>query len=353
MGSEILDSSRGIRPVTLDAAVDAPPDRSVPTVELDELTPLSAEPAAVEPDRGPDGRLGRLRGLARDPARRRTTIRSVLAAALLVALTASVVQFRSEHQSQVEASGRLAVDIRLAEIRPASRSYDLSGNPARGTVTARVELHNLGPEGIRLVGLDVTHDGEVQIANDVTESSTPLAASNASDTTYNLRLPCLPGQQRGRGTPDLTARIRTADQKVHAVPVNISAVNEQGGLLIACISEDPAEAEPISAFTSTTDGRTVSMTVVVGGSAKRVALVTPNVGLSVRYDTVPRLPVEAQPGVPLNIKVTPVVTRCPRGPINFDALPGMGVLIGTEQMQDSYLPALVAQAAGRACATRR
>jgi hypothetical protein len=353
MGSEILDSSRGTRPIAPDPAVDARPDRSVPTIELDELAPLPTAAASAEPDRRPIGPLGRLRVLVRDPARRRTTIRMVLAAALLVGLTASVVQYRSEHQNQVEASGRLAVDIRLAEIRPASRSYDLSGNPARGTVTARVELHNLGPEQVRLVGLDVTDDGAVQIANDVTESSTPLAAGSASDTTYNLRLPCLPGQQRGRGTPDLTARIRTADQKVHPIPVDVSAVNEQGGLLIACITDDPAQADPISSFTSSTDGRSVSMTIVVGGSAKRVALVTPNVGLSVRYDTVPRLPVEAQPGVALDIKVTPVVTRCPRGPINFDALPGMGVLIGTEQMQDSYLPALVAQAAGRACATRR
>jgi hypothetical protein len=352
MGSEILDSSRGTRSVAPDAGVASLPDQSVPIVELDELKPPPPAPARTEPVRHP-GPLGYLRDVAGNPARRRTTIRTVLIGALLVACSASVVQFRAQHQNQVEQSGRLAVDIRLAEIRPASRSYDLSGNPARGSVTARVELHNLGPEEIRLVGLDVTSDGEVQIANDVTQSSTPLAARDTSNTTYNLRLPCLLGQQRSRGTPDLTARIRTADQQVHNVPVDVSAVNQEGGLLIACITDTEDSRDPVSSYSSTTDGATVVMTVVVGGTAKRVALVTPNVGLSVRYVTVPRLPALAQPGVALRIRVTPQVTRCSRTPINFDALPGIGVSIGSEQVQDSYLPALVAQSAGRACAARR
>jgi hypothetical protein len=352
MGSEILDSSRGTRSVAPDAGVAALPDQSVPVVELDELKPPPPAPVQTVPVRH-TGPLGYLHEVAGNRVRRRTTIRTVLIVALLMALTASVVQFRAQHQSQVEQSGRLAVDIRLAEIRPASRSYDLSGNPARGTVTARVELHNLGPEEIRLVGLDVTSAGEVQIANDVTESSTPLAARGTSDTTYNLRLPCLPGQQQALGNPDLTARIRTADRQVHSVPVNVSAVNEEGGLLIACITDAQDSRDPVSSYSSTTDGATVVMTVVVGGAAKRVALVTPNVGLSVRYLTVPRLPTLAQPGIALVVRVTPQVTRCSRTPINFDALPGIGVSIGSEQVQDSYLPALVAQSAGRACAAAR
>jgi hypothetical protein len=53
------------------------------------------------------------------------------------------------------------------------------------------------------------------------------------------------------------------------------------------------------------------------------------------------------------VKVTPQVTQCSRTPVNFDALPGIGVRIGTESVSDTYLPALVAQAAGRACGGRQ
>jgi hypothetical protein len=352
MGSEILDSSGGTRSVAPGLAVEPPRELATPVVDLEELQPVRIDPRPPGPARTRS--LASLRRLWSDPDRRRTAIRSVVAAAVLVALTTSVVEFRAGRDAAAERAGRVAVDIRLDEVHPASRSFELNGAPAEGTVTARVELHNLGPEEVRLLGLDVTRGGTVQIPNNVTDTPTLVGPGRSSDTTYNLRLPCRPDQQRGFGSPDLTARVRTVDGQVHAVPVNLSAVNVNGGLLTACISDTQEEPDAVTSYSSTSDGNSVAMTIVVGGDQPRqVSLVTPNVGVEVRYVSTPRLPATAQPDITFVVKVTPEVVRCSRTPVNFDALPGVSVKIGSEAVSDTYLPALVAQAAGRACGAVR
>lgn len=351
MGSEILDSSRGTRSVAPSPPLDAA-ESVVPMVELDELKPVRPDNEGVTKERRP-GLVTYLRGLREDPPRRRTTIRMVAVCVLLVVLTASVVQFRAQRQVSAEQSGRLAVDVRLDEVRPASRSFDLNGSPANGSVTARIEMHNVGPAEVRLVGLDVTQGGEVQVVNDVRDTSTTLDPGRTSDTTYNIRLPCVAGAQRTFGSPELTARVMTTDRQVHDVPVNMSQVNQDGGLLVACIASDDDQTRPINNYSSTTDGTSVAIKIITNFSGQQVALHVPDVGVQLRFTSVPALPATTRAGIELAIKVTPSVVRCPRGTINFDALQGIGVTIGTEQLSDSYLPALVAQAFGRACGQRR
>jgi hypothetical protein len=353
MGSEILDSSGGTRSVAPGPAVDERPDSAAPLVELDELAPVQIDPPPSAPPRSARP-LAAARRLWGDPDRRRTALRIVLSCALLMALTASVVEFRASRRAAALRDGQIAVDIRVDEVHPASRSFELSGAPADGTVTVRVEVHNMGPQQVQLMALDVTHAGAVQIPNDISDTTAPLEAGGSIDTTYNVHLPCRSDQQSGFGTPEMTAQVRTADRALHAVPVNLTTINEQGGLLTACIEDEPTTSDSVSAYSSTSDGNSVVMTIVVGGDASKVVtLVTPNVGVPVRYVAVPRLPVRAQPGITLVVKVTPQVTQCSRTPVNFDALPGVGVRIGTESVSDTYLPALVAQAAGRACGGRQ
>jgi hypothetical protein len=72
----------------------------------------------------------------------------------------------------------------------------------------------------------------------------------------------------------------------------------------------------------------------------------------VRFVSVPRLPASVRAGQTLIVKVSPVVKSCPRTPLDLDALQNVGISVGQQQFSDPYLPALVAQAAGRACGGR-
>ena len=349
MGSEILDSAKGARSPAPDAAADTPAAAPPPIIELDLQPPQRGEGTGAAP--APSALRGYVQVLRTDRARRRTALSTAAVCVVLVALTASAMQVRESQRERAQRQGELAVDLQLVGIRAASRSYDLNGAPANGTVTARVQMHNVGPASIELVGLDITtSEGGVVIANDVTDSTSPLQPGQTSNTTYNLRLPCGLGDRRGLTSMGLTARVRTVDGVVHKADVGLSQVNDDGGLVSGCLPPDTLQ-DPQSSYSSTTDGRAVTMTIIVGGSAKRIDLVIPRIGASIRMVSTPRLPAVAEPGVPLRVRVTPEVARCSRSPVNFDALQGFSVSIGAETVRDSYLPALVAQAVGRACST--
>lgn len=349
MGSEILDSSGGARSVAPEHALAGPPT-STPLLELDELTPiLEPAPRTARPSR----LRSTWRRLREDSGTRRTTFRTVILCLVVMAITASTVEFRSSRLAEAERNGRVAVDIRMVEIRPADgASTDGSEGSA---VVADVTVHNLGPADIEVTALDIANGGDaadIVIANDVTDTSMPVKPGVNRVTSYPLRLPCRPSFQLGFGPPQLIARVRTADNAVHSVPVNLDAVNEQGGLLTACESQFDGGADGLVDYGSVSDGRSVSITIDVPTGPRPVALITPDVGVPVHYATVPRLPTRVLAGQALVIEVTPTVTRCSRTPLDIDALQGVGISVGTQQFSDSYLPALIAQAAGRACGRR-
>jgi hypothetical protein len=350
MGSEILDSSGGAR--TIAPELVDPRATTSPVVELDELQPVTIEPPpGPEPHTRRRPGLGaltaRLVRLKTDQTARRTTIRTVLICLVLMALTASVVQFRAAEQARAERDARVAVDIRLNGV------HQSGADAPQGSVTADVQVHNLGPADVTVIALDVMNGGDpddVVIANDVADASGPVAPGLNRETEYTLQLPCRPSFQLGFGPPQMFAKVRTVDGRVHSLPVNLDTVNEQGGLLTACVQDD-ASAAPFD-YGSVSDGRTVTMTIDVTTAPQMVTLMTPNVGVPVQYVTVPRLPALARPGTTFIVKVTPRVASCSRAPLDLDALQNLGVSIGSQQTGDSYLPVLVAQAAGRACGPR-
>jgi hypothetical protein len=348
MGSEILDSSGGARSVAPEQAL-ASPAQPAPLVELDELTPALAPVPPLEHRSRLRGAWRRLRD---DGDTRRTTFRTVILCLVVMAITASVVEFRSSRLAQAERSGRLAVDIRVVEIRPADEHAGTEGS----AVDADVTVHNLGPADIELTALDVANGGDaddVVIANDVVQTSTPVEPGVNRETTYQLRLPCRPSFQLGFGPPQLIARVRTADKAVHSIPVNLDSVNEQGGLLTACVAQFGDGPDAQVDYGSVSDGRSVTITVRVGTGPRRVAMVAPELGVPVRFSSVPRLPIDVRAGQTLIVKITPVVNGCSRTPLDIDALQNLGISVGQQQFSDAYLPALVAQATGRACGRRR
>jgi hypothetical protein len=346
MGSEILDSSRGARSVAPEQALPGP--QAAPLLELDELAPVAESPP---PGPRPSWWRSVWRRLRHDRAARRATIRTVILCVVVMALTASVAEFRSSRLSEAERNGRVAVDIRMAEIRPAD-----NGGTEGDQVDAEVTIHNLGPAAVELTALDVANGGDpsdVVIANDVASTSAPVEPGVNRETSYRLHLPCRPSFQLGFGPPQMIARIRTADKVIHSVPVNLDTINQSGGLLTACVSEFDNGPDAEVDYSSVSDGRSVTITVGVPHGPRPVALIAPDVGVPVRLVSVPVLPADVQAGQPLVIKVTPIVSSCPRSPLDLDALPGFGISVGQQQFSDPYLPALVAQAAGLACGGRR
>jgi hypothetical protein len=347
MGSEILDSSGGARSAAPEL-VDAPAVNSEALLELDELQPVTIEPTRSRV------RRSRVRPTLRrwrdDERARRTTLRTVLLCLLVMAVTASIVEFRAVREVQAERNGRVAVDIRVADIR----QVQVSGGEGN-VVSADVQIHNLGPAVIEVVGLDITNGADasdVVIANEVSRQSSEVEPGLTRQTSYSIRLPCRPSLQLGFGPPQMLARVRTVDHAVHAVPVNLDTVNEQGGLLSACNSSDGTDSSPFN-YGSVSDGLSSTITIDVTGVPRTISLVRPDVGVPVEYVTTPRLPATARPGTTFVVKVVPRVTTCPRTPLDLDALQNVGVSIGAQQVADAYLPALVAQAAGRACGRRR
>ena len=215
-------------------------------------------------------------------------------------------------------------------------------------------LHNLGPEPVRLVGLDVTHEGTIELGNDVTRLSSPLGPGVSSKVVYQMQLPCSATAQRDLGIPELTARVRTVDNAVHPVPVNLDVVNDNGGLLQACeiaTGDGPSDSDVNYSYSSAVDADgTLRITILVGDAPQTLRLVTPEVGQAVRFVTEPRLPATVQPGGPFVVRVRPEVSHCGPKRTNYDSLQGIGVSIGTQQIRDENLPVLVAEAIGRACA---
>jgi hypothetical protein len=346
MGSEILDSSGGARPVAPEQALPGP--SAVPLLELDELSPV-AEPLPTPAPRAPVRRAWRR--LRHDRGARRATIRTVVLCLVIMALTASVVEFRASRQDEAERNGRVAVDIRVASIQPAE-----NGGSEGNEVDADITIHNLGPAVIELTALDVANGGDpddIVIANNVGGTSAPVEPGVNRETSYRLQLPCRPSFQLGFGPPQMIARIRTVDNAIHAVPVNLDTINQSGGLLTACISQFDDGPDAQVDYGSVSDGHSVTITIGVPHGPRPVALVAPEIGVPVRLVSVPALPADVQGGRTLVIKVTPTVKGCPRTHLDFDALQGFGVSVGQQQFSDPYLPALVAQAAGLACGGRR
>ena len=171
MGSEILDSSGGARPVAPEQALTGP-TTSTPLLELDELTPIvQPTPRVARPSRI----RGAWRRLREDSDTRRATFGTVILCLVVMAITASVVEFRTSRLAEAERNGRVAVDIRMLEVRPADGAA--TGEASANSVAADVTVHNLGPADIDVIALDVANGGDasdVIVANDVTGTSTPV-----------------------------------------------------------------------------------------------------------------------------------------------------------------------------------
>src|SRR5690349_4449284 len=103
MGSEILDSSGGARSAAPEL-VDAPAVNPEALLELDELQPVTIEPTRTRVRRSPVRPA--LRRWRDDERARRTTLRTVLLCLVVMAVTASVVEFRAVRDAQAERNGR-------------------------------------------------------------------------------------------------------------------------------------------------------------------------------------------------------------------------------------------------------
>jgi hypothetical protein len=85
-------------------------------------------------------------------------------------------------------------------------------------------------------------------------------------------------------------------------------------------------------------------TVVVG-------IARTGVPAQVGFVTRPRLPATVPSGTHFTVTIRPVVHACP-ATFDVTALPGIGLSFGDDTYVDPYVPLLLAQAVGRACAGR-
>ena len=92
---------------------------------------------------------------------------------------------------------------------------------------------------------------------------------------------------------------------------------------------------------------------VSGADTVAVSIARAGVPPQVGFITSPRLPVTVRAGTRFTVTIRPVVHGCPRA-TDLAALSALGVAYGPgddDTYPDPYLPLLVAQAVGRACAS--
>jgi hypothetical protein len=360
MGSEIVHSGEQVEPGPgergLGAASGGGRDSAVPVFELGAL---DDQGVATDPHDNRTRSVSQLRSqlgrLRSDAAHRRLVVRLVLAGVALAVLSAAVADARQRHAVTGAASSRLAVDIRVDDL-PQVEDPSPEVHIIRGDSSIDVKLHNLGPKPVQLTailyefGQPKTHTGTL-VNTDVT-----VRSGQQMDRSFHVILPC--GATPETAVPErparLTARVRTTDGKTHTVPVDLGALEDQGGVFDSCSAYTHplnlnADSQLLaSAVQVSLDLPSVDQT---GANTVLVAVSRAGVPAQVGFITSPRLPATVRAGTRFTVTIRPVVHSCPPA-IDLTALPAIGLAFGDDNYADPYLPLLVAQAVGRACVSR-
>lgn len=271
----------------------------------------------------------------------------------LVAVTAAVVDGRNRHTIAAAAASRLAVDIRvdqepgLPEPKPGTRSI-------RGDSSLDVKLHNLGPRAVHLTEVSYQFGRADVSRGTLLTTDVPVRPGMQLDRAFRVILPCGPTAQTAvpPAPVTLTAQVRTSDGRTHTVPVDLSALDRGGGVFVECeVYRRPqaynADSELVpGGVRSSLDLPAVSQT---GSNGIRVSLYRDGLPRQIGFVTSPRLPITLRPGTHLSVVIRPVVHGCPAG-LDLTQLPALGLALEGDTIADSYLPLVVAEAVGRACA---
>lgn len=171
-----------------------------------------------------------------DPAGRRRALRLVAAGIVLVLVSGVLVHRHDQRVASAARAADLAVDVRLTQLAPDARPADSSGFTGAGFASSEVLVHNLGPEPVRLLGLQVFVGGGVygdDAQFPMLRTNTVVSASEQLDQSYLVTLPCFVSRSQA-GVGEITAQIRTGDGTVHTVPVDLTQIDSSGGLFAAC-----------------------------------------------------------------------------------------------------------------------
>ena len=278
----------------------------------------------------------------------------MVGAVALVAVSASIVEAHHRHAVTSAAASTLAVDVRV-DAQPQLEDPQPGVQTVRGDSSIDVKLHNLGPKPVQFTAL------LYQLGQPATRSGT-LVSTNVSvrpgqqmDRGFHVRLPCGPTPQTAvpQHPAQLTARVRTIDGRTHTVPVDLTALGPEGGLFDSCAVYQNGSGYNIDS--ELVGGAVqVSMDLPLSGQAGEdnivVSLSRSGVPLQVGFVTSPRLPAARRANTHFTVTIRPVVHSCPRA-FDLTALPSIGLSFGTDDTYaDPYLPLLVAEAVGRACA---
>jgi hypothetical protein len=320
--------------------VHSEPDAPVPVFELDEKEEVDGEgPATV------------------DAGHRRRVARMVVAGIVLVTLSVVLTEVNRRHAEAAAEASRLAVDVRVDAV-PQVQDPQPGVTSIRGDSSLDVKLHNLGPKPVHLMavtyqfGQFTTHRGSL-LSTDVV-----VASGQQMDQGFHVVLPC--GPTRDTAVPErpvrLTAHVRTADGTTHSVRVDLGALDDQGGLFDACASY--AEQGALNADSELVRGVVhVSLDLPdreqAGADTVVVTLSRRGIPAQVAFVSSPRLPARARDGTRFTVTIRPVVRGCP-SMSDLAPLSALGLSFGGDETYvDPYLPLLVAQAIGRACASSR
>jgi hypothetical protein len=137
------------------------------------------------------------------------------------------------------------------------------------------------------------------------------------------------------------------------VPVDLSAMSELGGVFDSCSVYSHPNLNADSQLVA--GGVAVSLdlpsSAQSGSDTVAVAVFRAGVPRQVGFITTPRLPASIRAGTHFTVTIRPVVHGCPTA-FDLTPLPAIGLAFGDDTYPDPYLPLLVAQAVGRACAGR-
>lgn len=171
-----------------------------------------------------------------DPAGRRRALRLVAAGIVLVLVSGVLVHSHDQRVATAARAAELAVDVRLLQLSPDSRPADSSGFTGAGFASSEVLVHNVGPEAVRLLGLQVFVGGGVygdDAEFPMLRTNTVISATEQLNQSYLVTLPCFVSRSQA-GVGEITAQIRTSDGTVHSVPVDLTEIDSAGGLFAAC-----------------------------------------------------------------------------------------------------------------------
>jgi hypothetical protein len=340
MASEILDSSEPAQPGSGSGRAAEDKAAKAENESVEPVSPLRSLP-------------GRLRN---DAQYRRRAARLVIVGIALVAAGAIAADARRAHAQAATAASRLAVDLRVDAL-PQIEDPTSGTQAPRGDSSLDVKLHNLGPQAVQLTGVHYTFGTSNPRTGTLLTTDVTIRPNQQMDRAFHVTLPC--GSTAQTVVPQhpvrLTARIRTSDGRTHSVPVDLSALGSQGGLFDSCAVY--GQQDDLNADSQLDDGAVqVSLDLPTaeqaGSSTVLVGVSRAGVPAQVDFVTSPHLPARVTAGTRFTATIRPVVHGCPPG-LDLSALPAVGLLFGTdgETYADPYLPLLVAQAVGRACAS--